>query len=120
MNFLKNDMKQTIEERAKEYADKFTKGESSILAETIHKVAEIAYTAGATEQHKIDFGKIDDDCEGCDLCRKVYHEKFIERADKWLRSHLPRVIGNYPRGDNETTVMLNEDMRAEFREDMEK
>lgn len=55
------------------------------------------YMAGVTEQKEID----------------------IERADKWLRAHLPRVVENYPRG-NGTTDMLNEDMRAEFRKAMEK
>lgn len=74
---------------------------------------------GMRKQKQIDFGKIDDDCEGCDLCRKVYQEKFIDKADKWLRAHLPRVIENYPRS-NGTTDMLNEDMRAEFRKAMEK
>lgn len=50
-------------------------------------------------------------------------QKFIETASKWLRSHLPRVISNYPSKDplsRETYDMLNEDMRAEFEEDMNK
>ena len=44
-------------------------------------------------------------CQGAADQRKID----IDKADKWLRTHLPRVIGNYPCGD-----MLNEDMREEF------
>ena len=35
---------------------------------------------GMQKQKQIDFGKIDDDYEGCDLCRKVYRKKLIEKA----------------------------------------
>lgn len=57
----------------------------------------------------------------CGYCQSAREQKQIDidKADKWLRTHLPRVIGNYPYVDG-TTDMLNEDMRAEFRKAMEK
>lgn len=45
-------------------------------------------------------------------------KEMIEKADRWLRTHLPRVISNYPLG-NKRTDMLNEDMREEFIKAME-
>lgn len=44
-------------------------------------------------------------------------EADIEKACKWLRVHLPRVISNYPFGD-ERIDMLNEDMREDFKKAM--
>lgn len=70
--------------------------------------------------------QIDEEQSAKELLYAVYktakrtRKEVVENADKWLRTHLPRVIDNYPCGNNETTIMLNEDMRAEFREDMEK
>lgn len=42
----------------------------------------------------------------------------LEDVDIWLRTHLPRVIENYPLGSGKTTDMLNEDMRADLRESL--
>lgn len=56
-----------------------------------------------------------------DCFQNIQTKCFIDEADKWLHSHLPRVIENYPSADllsTETYTMLNEDMREDFRQAM--
>ena len=47
----------TIESRAEEYADNFVVGDSAIIVDLLHKVAEESYIKGATEQREIDTDK---------------------------------------------------------------
>lgn len=96
MDMTRTETESSIEYRAgREAAVYYNNNESATDAS--FGAFESGYIKGATEQKTID----------------------IDRADKWLRTHLPRVISNYPYGDG-TTDMLNEDMRAEFREAMGK
>lgn len=47
-----------IEKRAKEYADNFVVGDSAIIVDLLHKVAEESYIKGATEQREIDLERM--------------------------------------------------------------
>lgn len=91
---------------------------------TTDKIATLmreAFEAGKAEQKRIDEEQSAKELlYAIDKTAKRTRKEVVEKADKWLRAHLPRVIENYPRSNNKTTIMLNEDMRAEFREDMEK
>ena len=61
-------MAKSIEGRAKEYADNYIVGDSAVIADLLHKVAEESYTTGASEQHKFDVVK------ACDVYAKELKE----------------------------------------------
>lgn len=48
---------ETIEERAKAYADNYVVGDFAMIVALLHKVAEESYLKGATEQKAIDIDK---------------------------------------------------------------
>lgn len=59
--------------------------------------------------------------KGAEWADSHVDKRYIEKIDTWLRTHLPRVISNYPldRYGEKRTDMLNEDMREELRKYME-
>lgn len=104
-------MEQTIEERA----------DQRFPAEALcdYGAHYDGYVLGATEQKQIDE---EENAKALlyavNKTAERTRKEMIEKADRWLRTHLPRVISNYPFG-NKRTDMLNEDMREEFRKAME-
>lgn len=74
---------------------------------------------GMRKQEQIDFGKIDDDCEGCDLCRKVYQKKLIENAVKWLEKYMERLgyIDEWCRKGEDEFIKAMEKKKGSYEEE---
>lgn len=68
----------TIEERAKEYADNFVVGDSAIIVDLLHKVAEESYIKCATEQKAID------DAELAEIKRQrdAYYDELLSKRQR--------------------------------------